>query len=83
MILFAVSVYFAMKKYSVQNQVGLVVGSANPWVETACIRNGARNVLLLNFQHTLLANDAPKEMVFHSLWMIFCQHCNIITIILL
>ena len=41
---FAVAVYYALRDYSLENLVGFVIGSQEPWIEVQALRSGAKEV---------------------------------------
>ena len=43
-IFFTEAVYYATAYYNITGMSGVVVGSIDPWVESICLKNGAKKV---------------------------------------
>uniref|UniRef100_A0A914CEU0 Methyltransferase type 11 domain-containing protein n=1 Tax=Acrobeloides nanus TaxID=290746 RepID=A0A914CEU0_9BILA len=47
------SIFHATKKNSIVGQIGMIIGSKEPWVEAICIRNGAKKIITVDYYKEL------------------------------
>ncbi|VDN52731.1 unnamed protein product [Dracunculus medinensis] len=59
------AVHVATKAFSVQDKVGLVIGSISPWVEVMCLRNGAKKVITVDYYNLTIRH--PQMQYYHAL----------------
>lgn len=53
----------ATKAFSVQDKVGLVIGSISPWVEVMCLRNGAKKVIFIIIDNLIVTFDNAQSAI--------------------
>ncbi|KHJ93901.1 hypothetical protein OESDEN_06176 [Oesophagostomum dentatum] len=59
----SMAVYHALNAFPQRNRKGLVVGSQKPWVEVFALRNGAREVVTLEYQNISISGTDRVKYV--------------------
>ncbi|KAK6746616.1 hypothetical protein RB195_000099 [Necator americanus] len=57
------AVYRALQEYPPQDMKGLIVGSIEPWVEVYALRNGAKEVLTVDYQNITITGTNKVEYI--------------------